>query len=151
MARKKFPPQFTRLALLTVLIVGAYFTARSVLTPRSFGQLGWYRADAIEELRQQQPVFAGRASCNECHKDIEQQLGKFEHKSLSCETCHGVSSGHVENPDVKLPKLTDSRCLRCHEAAPARPAWLKQIDLKKHYSGQRCIECHMPHQPTEVP
>jgi hypothetical protein len=151
MARKTIPPQFTRLALLTVVIVVAYFTARSVLTPRSFGQFGWYRADAIEELRQKEPVFAGRLACNECHKEAVQKLAKAEHKDVSCESCHGVSQGHVENPDVRLPKLTDAHCVRCHERAPARPAWLKQMDPAKHYNAQRCAECHVPHQPTEVP
>jgi len=151
MAKKKFPPQFARLSLLTLLIIGAYFTARSVLTPRSFGQFGWYRGDALEELRERPVVYAGRNGCTECHKDAVQKVAKAEHKSLGCETCHGVSMAHADNPDVKLPKLTDHLCLRCHERAPARPVWLKQMEPAKHYNNQRCVECHVPHQPTEVP
>lgn len=147
----KLPPQITRLVLLTISIVGVYLIARSVLTPPSFGQFGWYRGNALEELRQRPVIYAGRGGCTECHKEAVQKLAKAEHKTLGCETCHGVSQPHVENPDVKLPKLTDSHCLRCHEFAPARPAWLKQIDSGKHYSGDRCTECHVPHQPTEVP
>ena len=74
-----------------------------------------------------------------------------EHRTLSCETCHGAAQGHVENPDLKLEKLTFSHCVRCHEASPSRPKWLKQIQVKDHYTGQRCTECHSPHQPNEVP
>ena len=43
-------------------------------------------------------------------------------------------------------------------AAPAmarhqvcRDVEVKQINSKDHYTGQRCIECHSPHQPNEVP
>ena len=151
MRRFKFPPQFTRLGLLTIFVVVAYFAARSILTPTSFGQYGWYRGDALEELRQRPVVHAGREGCTECHKEAVQKVAKFEHKAVGCESCHGVSQAHVENPDVKLPKLTDAHCLRCHEYAPARPVWLKQIEPQKHYKEDRCAGCHVPHQPNEVP
>ena len=151
MSRFKIPPQFTRLILLTVLIVAAYLLARSALTPRSFGQYGWYRGDALQELAQLPTVYAGRAACTECHKEAVQKVALKEHKTLGCETCHGVSLAHVQNPDVKLPKLTDNHCLRCHEREPARPLKHKQIESQSHYKGDRCIECHVPHQPSEVP
>jgi hypothetical protein len=28
---------------------------------------------------------------------------------------------------------------------------MHQIASKNHYKGQRCTECHLPHQPNEVP
>lgn len=153
------PPQVVRLVLLTIVIVAVYLTARSLLTPPSFGALGWYRADALEDLRDLRAhpvVFAGKKACDECHSEVVQKLGKFEHKTLSCDSCHGIANhtilkAHAENPDVKIDKQIHTPCLRCHEANPARPKWLKQIDIKKHYTGQRCTECHVPHQPTEVP
>lgn len=145
------PPQILRLVLLTLAIVGSYLAARSFLTPRSFGELGWYRAEALGELASRPTVFAGKKACDECHSDHIQKLAKAEHKTLSCETCHGPASAHVDNPDVKLDKLTFSHCVRCHQASPSRPKWLKQIQVKDHYSGQLCTECHTPHQPNEVP
>jgi hypothetical protein len=96
-------------------------------------------------------VFAGRKAWEECHSEHVALLVKAEHKSLSCETCHGVGQAHVDNPDVGLAKLTFSHCVRCHEASPSRPKWLKQIESRDHYTGQRCTECHSPHQPNEVP
>jgi hypothetical protein len=145
------PPQIFRLVLLTVLIVGSYLVARAFLTPKSFGQFGWYRADALGELASREPLFAGRKACDECHSDHVAKLAKAEHKTLSCETCHWAAQAHVENPEVKLQKLTFSHCVRCHEASPSRPKWLKQIQVKDHYTGQLCTECHSPHQPSEVP
>lgn len=147
----KLPPQITRLLLLTVGIVSAYFVARYILTPTTFGQYGHYRGAALEEVAAREPLFAGKKSCDECHSDTLQKLGKAEHKSLSCETCHGPARAHVDNPDVTLTKLTFSHCVRCHERDPSRPAWLKQINSRNHYNGQRCAECHIAHQPNEVP
>jgi hypothetical protein len=151
MRRFHMPPQIVRLVLLTIAIVGSYLVARYFLTPSSFGRYGWYRGNALEELASRQPVYAGRKSCEECHSDECQKLAKAEHKQLSCESCHGVGQAHVDNPDVKMAILTFGHCVRCHEANPSRPKWLKQIDVKSHYPGQKCTECHVPHQPQEVP
>lgn len=147
----KLPPQLVRLVLLTLGIVGAYLTARYILTPSSFGQYGWYRGMALEEAAARPIVFAGKKACDECHSEVLQLVAKFEHKTVSCESCHGVGQAHVDNPEIKLSKLAEIHCLRCHEANPSRPKWLRQIALKEHYKGQRCTECHVPHQPNEVP
>lgn len=147
----KMPPQIVRLILLTAFIVGSYLAARFCLTPTSFGEVGFYRANALGELASRPITFAGRAACDECHSEHVQKLSKAEHKKLSCESCHGPAQGHVDNPDVKLEKLTFSHCVRCHEASPSRPKWLKQVVPREHYAGQRCSECHSPHEPNEVP
>ena len=144
------PPQIFRLVLLTLAIVGSYLIARAVLTPPSFREYGWYRGDALTELASRTPVYAGKAACEECHEDIVKKLATDAHKTLSCEGCHGVSKEHSENPDITPIKLTGSHCIRCHEANPSRPSWFKQIVVKDHYTG-KCTECHVPHQPNQVP
>ena len=149
----KMPPQLFRIVLLAVGIVGAYSVARYFLTPPSFGEYGWYRGAALAELATRDRVYAGKQACEECHSDEYQKLIKHEHKSLSCEACHGPGKAHVQNPDnpdVKMAVLHYSLCLRCHEANPSRPKWHKQIVSKNHYPG-KCTECHVPHSPSEVP
>ena len=150
MRRFKLPPQILRLVLLTLAIVGSYLIARVFLTPASFGEFGWYRGEALVELRSRPPVYAGKQACDECHSDQLQKLAKFEHQTLSCEACHGVSREHAENPDILPVKLTGSHCIRCHEANPSRPKWFKQIVVRDHYGG-KCTECHVPHQPNQTP
>jgi hypothetical protein len=145
----KLPPQILRLVLLTLVIVGSYLVARSFLTPPSFGQYGWYRGNALEEIAARTPVFAGKQACDKCHSDILHKLAADAHKTLSCEACHGVNREHADNPNILPVKATGNYCIRCHEANPARPAWFKQIVVKDHYSG-KCTECHMPHQPTST-
>lgn len=145
------PPQIVRLVLLTIFIVGTYVAARFCLKPSSFGELGFYRAEALTEQASRPITFAGKKACDECHSEEYQTLSKGDHKTLSCEGCHGAAKAHVENPDVNLEKLTFSHCVRCHEASASRPKWLKQIQSREHYAGQRCTECHSPHEPNEVP
>lgn len=147
----KMPPQILRLVLLTIGIVAAYLTARHFLTPPSFGQYGWYRAHAMEDVASLQRTYAGRKACEECHSEEQQKLSAKEHKNLSCEGCHGPSQAHADNPDLKPDILNYSHCVRCHEANPSRPKWHKQISSRTHYPGQKCTECHVPHQPSEVP
>jgi hypothetical protein len=147
----KMPPQILRLLLLVIGIVVSYSAARYFMTPRSFHQYGWYRGEALAEISARPITFAGRKACDECHSEQYQKLVKYEHKTLSCEGCHGAGQAHVDNPDVKLEVLNQSLCLRCHEANPSRPKWHKQIVSKSHYTDSKCSECHVPHAPSEVP
>jgi hypothetical protein len=147
----KIPPQVFRLVLLTVFIVGSYLLGRFFLRPASFGQYGFYRGHALEEIAAAEPVFAGQQACAECHEEIVSLLAKHEHHGLACESCHGVGRAHVDNPDVKLGHAAEGDCLRCHEKDPSRPSAHKQVESKEHYRGDRCIECHLPHHPSEAP
>jgi hypothetical protein len=70
---------------------------------------------------------------------------------MSCEACHGLCNAHAENPDIEVNKLVQTRCMRCHELNPSRPDWFPQITIQDHYTGERCVECHLPHQPEEMP
>jgi hypothetical protein len=152
MARKfKMPPQIMRLVLLLIGIVSSYCVARAFLTPSTFRQYGWFRGAAIDELRARPVVFAGRKTCEECHEDEVIKLSKFAHRNLACEACHGPRAAHAQDPDVKSEVVSFSHCLRCHEANPSRPKTHKQIVSKDHYTGSKCIECHLPHAPSEVP
>ena len=147
------PPQIVRLVLLTLGIVGSYGAARKLLVPKTFGEYGWFRGAALEEIATRTPVFSGTRSCDECHSEILQKLAKSEHKTLACEACHGPSRAHAGDPDVEPPrvKFADSDCLHCHQSSPSRPLWFKQVDPLEHYRDDRCTGCHLPHQPKETP
>lgn len=146
----KMPPQIFRLVLLTIGIIVSYLIARAVLTPKSFGEYGWYRGDALDEAASHLPVFAGKLACAECHSYQFDTLSEGQHKTLSCESCHGVGQKHAGNPDILPEKLTGSHCIRCHGENISRPEWFKQIVVGDHYEG-KCTECHIPHNPTEAP
>ncbi len=61
------PPQVVRIILLTVFIVGSYLVARAVLTPKSFGEYGHYRSNALEEIASKSPVYGGKKSLSLIH------------------------------------------------------------------------------------
>lgn len=153
MNRPPLPPQLVRIAVLTVLIGVSYIVARVLLTPATFGHYGHYRGAALVEAASIKPVFAGAKSCDECHSDTTELLAKNGHKTVACEACHGPSRPHGLNPDspvVMPPKPGDLQCLRCHLADAARPAKHPQIQMMDHFPGDRCIECHVSHQPKKI-
>lgn len=150
--RRGFPPQLTRLIVLTVMIVVVYFVARHFLVPASFGQYGHYRGDAHQEIAARPILYAGRATCEECHSDEAAKLSKSEHKTISCETCHGPNAAHADDPSQLPGKIANPTfCVRCHGASPSRPAKFPQIDPAGHNTGEPCLSCHQPHSPTDAP
>ena len=150
MRRFKLPPQILRLVLLTLAIVGSYLVARAFLTPPSFGEYGWYRGEALEEIASRTPVFAGKKACDECHSDILHKLAADAHKTLSCEACHGVSREHAINPGHPARQDHRQPLHPVPRSQSVPPGWLKQIVVKDHY-GPKCTECHLPHQPNQNP
>jgi hypothetical protein len=151
MPNRLLPPQVLRIVLLAAGIVVSYIAARYLLTPPSFGEHGFYRGAALGEIAGREPEYAGRKACLDCHEEVVTLLGKHEHKTLGCEVCHGPCQEHTSPPNTKPQVPTYSHCVRCHEKNVSRPKWHKQIDPKDHFAGQKCTECHVPHNPTEVP
>ena len=145
------PPQINRIVLLIFVIVVSYLVARTLLTPASFREHGFYRGDALLERASLMPTLAGKVACGKRYPKVIAILEKGGHKSLSCEGCHGrMSLELLANPEAKPTKPAAGICLRCHEANPSRPAAFKQIVVKDHFEGE-CLECHLPHQPNEAP
>jgi hypothetical protein len=96
-------------------------------------------------------MYAGEKACMECHQDMADLKAPNVHKSLSCETCHGPGLAHANSTDSILPvRVPKSRefCEMCHAKNAARKAGnVVQINVKEHNPGQKCIECHNPHNP----
>ena len=137
------PPQLIRLVLLTIGIVCVYFTARYFLTPDSFGQFGHYRGKALAEIAAREPYGPDKGPATNATTRLCKNWPRTEHQGLSCETCHGPSQAHVESPEVKLPKMSYDKCVRCHAGSPSRPQWLHQINLDTHYTGNVCTRSAM--------
>ena len=149
MNRSRLRPQLIVLVVLTVLIIGTYAVARVFLTPPTFGHYGHYRGAALVEAAARPLVFAGAKACDECHSDTGELVAKDRHKGITCESCHGPGRTHSRNPDIVPVKLTDQLCLRCHIADAARPAKQRQIQPNDHFPGDKCVECHVAHQPNK--
>lgn len=145
-----------RFFVLIGLVVVIALIVRSQMIPESFGDLGHFRADAVEEAKRFEPRHLGRDVCADCHDDVAALHVKDAHARVECESCHGPGATHVAadgeggiiRPDGKAP------CLVCHQLMPARPSVFAQITPEDHYRfvgvedpEVDCIACHDPHEP----
>jgi len=149
---KAFPDSGHLFRLAAVFVAGTlvFVVARSFLIPRSFGQYGHFRGNAIREIAAQPVVFAGHQACESCHADVLEVKDKGTHARVSCESCHGALAAHADDPGSVQPEKLDTGvlCVRCHEANSAKPTWFPQVVSAEHSSGLPCDTCHKPHSPA---
>jgi hypothetical protein len=147
------PPQIKRLTLVFAVFFLLFLTARYFLVPESFGEYGHYRGLALGENLEKTPGYAGQKACEDCHSDITELKAGNVHASLSCETCHGPGTEHINSTDSVIPMQvprTREFCALCHAKNAARKAGnVVQVDIAVHNPDQKCIECHNPHNPWE--
>ncbi len=139
-----------RVALVFAVALVAFLVFRSVMVPRSFGQYGHYRGNAIKEAAARPIVYAGRDACADCHADILKTKASGKHAKLGCEACHGALAKHAADPSALKPVLPDTAklCVRCHEANAAKPVGFPQVNAQEHSGGAACGGCHNPHSPA---
>ncbi len=65
--------------------------------PKSFGELGFYRADALKQISGLEPKYVGAETCGDCHDDVYETKANSFHKGVACEACHG--EGKELSPD----------------------------------------------------
>ena len=131
---------------MAVFLALAY-AAKQFFTADSFYRYGHYRSDAVPEVAAKEPAFQTPAYCVGCHGERHAQWSAGNHKTVSCETCHGAAQGHPQSGKLPIPSNTVELCTLCHEAMPGRPASQPQVDPKGHAGSEQCIVCHNPHAP----
>jgi cytochrome c554/c'-like protein len=139
--------------LAGVFLVGtlAFLGMRVFLVPKSFGQYGHFRGDAIAEMAARPVKFAGHQACEDCHADVLEKKKSGRHARVNCEACHGPLGKHADDPSVQPAKLdTAVLCVRCHEANAAKPKGFPQVASADHSTGLPCDTCHQPHSPAIV-
>jgi hypothetical protein len=142
-----------RLAVAFVVVLIFFVALRQHFIPKSFGQYGHYRGDALAELSSKPVKFAGHKVCADCHSDVVELKKASKHAGVNCEACHGPQSAHAADPGTVDPQLPDTAvlCVRCHEANLAKPKGFPQVVSVDHSSGVVCKTCHVPHSPLMVP
>lgn len=146
------PPQLKRLIPLFAVFITLFLVARHLLIPDSFGEIGHYRFNSIQENKDMVLNYAGKEACAECHDDKAEELGLDMHANISCENCHGPGMAHYDNPEpsnINIPRER-AHCGLCHQFNSTRGDKIAQIDLNDHNVESKCIECHNPHMPWEI-
>lgn len=147
------PVQIKRHLIILAISITIFIVIRQLLIPDSFGDLGHYRANSLDDNLLFEPHYAGQEACFECHEDIKDLKDMDVHSGFSCETCHGPGLGHTINPDSLDMLIPDSRdfCGLCHAKNTARKEKVViQIELKEHNPDKNCTYCHNPHAPWEL-
>jgi len=143
------PQQVTRLLIALAVVGSSLLVARYFLVPDTFGELGHYRAAAVDSIKNLEKAYAGRQECALCHGDVEAIRAASHHQGVSCEVCHGPAAAHVANPMEVKPVINRDRslCTMCHAFNPSRPTGFPQIDPVAHNPQTPCSACHQPHAP----
>ena len=147
--RFKNAEHLIRVAAVFVAGFVIFLVARGLIVPKSFGQYGHYRANALSDIAARTPRFAGRDACEACHSEVVELKKTGAHAKVGCEACHGPLANHAEDPQSVVPKLPDTKvlCVKCHEANSAKPKKFPQVVAKDHAGDTACNECHKPHKP----
>ena len=147
--RFKNAEHLIRVALVFVAGLVLFVIVRGMIVPKSFGQLGHYRADALAEIAAYSPAFAGREACELCHSEVADLKKTGRHALVGCEACHGPLAKHAADPGSKVPVKPDTKvlCVKCHEANSAKSKHFPQVISKEHAGDLACATCHKPHQP----
>lgn len=139
-----------RLAGIFVAGLLLFLVIRHSVTPKSFGQYGHYRGNAISDVAVRPVKFAGHESCEACHADVLDKKKDGKHAHVNCEACHGPLAKHADDPGSVKPNKLDTAvlCARCHEANAAKPKGFPQVASAEHSTGLPCDTCHQPHSPA---
>ncbi len=151
--RFKDAEHLLRLAAAFAIVLVVFLLVRAHFVPKSFGQYGHYRGDALAELSSKPLSFAGHQACEECHGDVLEMKKAGKHAGVNCEACHGPLATHAADPTSVVPQLPDTAvlCARCHEENIAKPKSFPQVVSKEHSGGVVCKSCHVPHSPLLQP
>jgi hypothetical protein len=143
------PQQVVRLLSVFVVVVVGSIIMRSMLVPETFGDLGHYRAAAIDSVVAREKKYAGHEECALCHGQISEARLASNHQGVRCEVCHGPAANHVAAPLDVRPEAPRDRdlCILCHSYNPSRPTGFPQIDPVAHNVLTPCMSCHDPHAP----
>jgi hypothetical protein len=139
-----------RLAAVFVIGLLLFLVLRGVLVPKSFGQYGHFRGDALAEMAARPVNFAGHQTCESCHSDVLEKKKDGKHAHVNCEACHGPLAKHADDPASVTPEKLDAAvlCVKCHEANAAKPKAFPQVASADHSNGLACDTCHQPHSPA---
>jgi len=147
--RFKNAEHLIRVALVFIAGLVLFVVVRGMIVPKSFGQYGHYRGDALNDIAAHNPVYAGRELCETCHSEIADIKKTGKHSIVGCEACHGPLGKHAADPGSLVPVKPDTKvlCVKCHEANSAKPKKFPQVISKDHAGDTACGTCHQPHKP----
>lgn len=136
----------TRVGQILAAIVVVFALLKLMPMPASLQSYGFYKGEDNRDEWASLPVqYVESSRCSQCHQAKYESLIQGRHSTVSCETCHGPGTAHIET--LAKPEVDGSRqlCGLCHDQLLARPGNFPQVDLSGHGGQAACFTCHDPH------
>ncbi|MCK9364320.1 MAG: cytochrome c3 family protein [Syntrophales bacterium] len=146
---KKLPEQAVRVIVVFLVLAVVLLVIRQFIIPPEIKDPAVQKLSSTQREAAKGIKYAGAEVCAQCH-DKEPEIKKIGyHRDLSCESCHGASQKHVDNPTEVKPTSPKKRdyCVYCHQYNASRPTGFPQINPDTHNPRKPCISCHNPHNP----
>ncbi len=137
--------------VLAAVLVVVFIVPRVMPVPAALTSYGFHQRNQVANAEQWASLsvqFANPSVCVDCHKGQYGMWEKGNHRSVSCENCHGPSIPHLTDRAVR-PNVDTSRelCGVCHAKLISRPAGFPQVDMEEMGGQEECVTCHDPHEP----
>ena len=117
-----------RLAAVFVCGILVFVGVRAVLVPKSFGQYGHYRGDALAEIAARPVNFAGHQACEDCHSDVLDKKKAGKHAHVNCEACHGAIFERLPVAEQPKPNLFQRAVALVVHPLPSDPPLLRHAE-----------------------
>lgn len=145
----KIPEQLVRIVVVFAFLLAAGVGIRVLIVPAEMKDAKLQQEAAAGREAGRPVKYGGEQLCSQCHEKEARAKGQGHHRQLSCESCHGPSQAHADNPETKpfTPAKRES-CTVCHAYDQSRPTGFPQINPLTHNPRKACLACHRGHNPA---
>ncbi|MFQ6121438.1 MAG: cytochrome c3 family protein [Dehalococcoidales bacterium] len=91
--------------------------------------------------------YISSSVCVDCHPDKHDMWEKGNHRTISCENCHGPAMTHAKTGAPLALNTSRELCGLCHAKLVSRPSNFPQVDIEEMGGNAECVTCHDPHEP----
>lgn len=136
--------------MLLAVFLFVFIGLRVMPVPAFLEDFGFHKRDAQKNEQQwaSLPInYASSPACAQCHQSNYTSWQQGDHRTVSCENCHGPANIHLEGKALPVVDTSRELCGTCHAKLTARPASFPQVDMNEMGGDSKCITCHNPHDP----
>lgn len=137
-------------AILAALLLFVFIGLRVIPVPEFLQEYGFHPKDTEKNVVEWSnlPIqYTSSSVCLDCHQDKYGLWEKSNHKTVSCESCHGPVRAHLETRASLVVDTSRELCGLCHARLVSRPSDFPQVDMAEMGGQAECATCHDPHDP----
>ena len=137
-------------ALLAAILVFVFIGLKVIPVPTLLTEYGFHPREAEANTKEwaSLPIqYAQSSACSDCHQDKYRLWEQGNHRTVSCENCHGPAGEHLDTQASLVVDSSRELCGTCHAKLISRPSSFPQVDMQEMGGQTECITCHDPHEP----